>query len=116
MTILRRVLASLTLAALVLSWEAPSIATRSPAPPGCPFTSSEGDGAPALVAGNGACDHTDAGPCLDRLGCVTVAPAIALVPTPLVVPSGLITLGTRTAPRLGDLYRTGPPTPPPNQI
>ncbi len=63
-----------------------------------------------------ACDHTAAGPCMGALGCVTVAPAIANVPTTLVVPADLITFAIRPAPQFGDLFRTGPPTPPPNQI
>jgi len=65
---------------------------------------------------DGACDHNDAGPCLGALGCVAAAPAIALVPTTLLVPAKLISVGIRSTPRLGDLCRAGPPTPPPNQI
>ena len=109
MTIFRRVLASLTLGALALTW-AP--------PPGCPVTPSRGGGAPAIGAAmaDAACDHTAAGPCMGALGCVTVAPAIANVPTTLVVPADLITFAIRPAPQFGDLFRTGPPTPPPNQI
>ena len=65
---------------------------------------------------DGACDHRDVGPCLGALGCVTAASAIARVPTSLLGSAELTSVGIGSTPRLGDLYRTGPPTPPPNQI
>jgi hypothetical protein len=38
------------------------------------------------------------------------------VPTSLLVPAELKSVGIGSTPQLGDLYRAGPPTPPPNQI
>ena len=77
-----------------------------------------GGGAPALVAGleGGGCEHTDAGPCVSALGCVTAAPAIRPAAVLLLTPARLIVLGAAPTPQVGDLYRTGPPTPPPNHI
>jgi len=74
-------------------------------------------GAPALVAGmaDGACEHTDVGPCLAALGCVTAPPAIRPAAALLVTPTRLIVLGGAPTSHIGDLYRTGPPTPPPNR-
>jgi hypothetical protein len=63
----------------------------------------------------GACEHTDAGPCLATLGCVTVAPAIQPAAALLVTPTRLIALGGAPTSHIGDLYRSGPPTPPPNR-
>ena len=114
---LRRLLASVTLAVLALSFAAPLAggAVR-PASHSCPMAPT--GGAPVLVAGmdGGACEHADVGPCLPGFGCVTVPPAIRPVAALFVTPARLIVLGAPPAPHFGDLYRTGPPTPPPNQI
>lgn len=111
----RRVFASVTLAALVLSLASPLVAGGAAARD-CPLVPREG--APALVAGmdGGACEHTDAGVCLTALGCVTVAPAIQPAAAFLVTPTRLIALGAAPTPQVGGLDRTGPPTPPPNHI
>ena len=112
---MRRVLASVVLAALGLSLVSPllagGVATR-----GCPLV--PGGGAPALVAGldGDGCEHADAGPCLTALGCVTAAPAIRPAAALLLTPTGVIVLGPAPAPQIGDLNRSGPPTPPPNHI
>lgn len=115
---IRRVLASVMLAALTLSFAASSAGAGWVAAQGCPPAPANQSRGPALVAAmpDGMCEHLAAGPCLATLGCVTVAPAIALVPTLLVVPNSVIVLAARPAPHFGDLFRTGPPTPPPNQI
>lgn len=113
---MRRVLASVMLAGLALSLVAPALAGGTVAT-GCPLVPRDG-GAPHLVAGmdDGVCEHTDIGPCVAALGCPTVLPAIRPSALQLVTPTRLIALGTASAPHGGDLYRTGPPTPPPNQI
>ncbi len=113
---LRRWLASITLAGLALSLVAPPLAGGTAATQGCPVAPR--GGAPVLVAGmdGGACEHTDVGTCLTAFGCATVAPAIRPVAAFFVTPARLIVLGAPPAPHLGDLYRIGPPTPPPNQI
>ena len=106
---MRRVFASVMLAALVLPLV--SAATRD-----CPLLPREG--VPVLVAGmdGAACEHADAGVCLTALGCVTVAPAIRPAAPVLVATTRLIVLGAAPTPHVGDLYHTGPPTPPPNHI
>lgn len=116
---LRRVLASFMLAGLVLSLAAPSLLSGARIARDCPLAPGSGARGPALVHAmpdDGACDRSDAGACLGTLGCVIVSPAIAIVPTLLVVPNRLIVLNPRPAPHFGDLFRTGPPTPPPDLI
>lgn len=114
--VLRRVLASLTLAGLVLSLAAPLLLAGGSSARDCPFAPATGLHGAVLANAlpEGDCEHTVPGPCVATLGCVTVAPAIALVPTLLAVPNNLIALAPRPAPHFGDLFRTGPPTPPPN--
>jgi hypothetical protein len=113
---MRRVLASVVLAALVLSLVSPLLAGGAAATRDCPLV--PGGGAPALVAGmdGGGCEHADAGPCLTALGCVTAAPAIRPAAALLLTPTRVIVLGAAPTPQVGDLYRSGPPTPPPNSI
>jgi len=110
----RRVLVSVTLAALVLSLASPLVAGG--AARDCPLVPREG--VPALVAGmdGGACEHTDAGVCLTALGCVSVVPGIRPAAAFFIFSARLIVLAPRPAPHFGDLFRTGPPTPPPNLI
>jgi hypothetical protein len=106
------------LATLVLSLVAPSLSAGLTGARDCPPARTSDSHQAALVSAmaDGVCEHSDAGPCLGVLGCVTLAPAIAIVPTSLLVPAKLISGGIRSTPRVGDLYRAGPPTPPPNQI
>jgi hypothetical protein len=113
---MRRVLGSVMLAALALSLVAPPLAGGTAATRDCPLAPTSST--PALVAGmdGGGCEHADAGPCLTALGCVTAAPAIRPARAVLIIPTRLIVLGAAPTPRAGDLCRTGPPTPPPNQI
>ena len=112
-----RVFASAVLAAFTLSVVAPSMEAASVSRE-CPFAPGSGAIAPAVVSAtpDGACGHTVAGPCLAALGCLTTAPAITLVPTLLVISNSLIVLPPCPAPYFGDLFRTSPPTPPPNLI
>jgi hypothetical protein len=116
-TEMRRVLASVTLAALVLSLVSPLLAGGA-TDDGCPLAPKTGSPASVLTAGmdGGGCEHMDAGVCLTGLGCVTVAPAIQPAAAFLVTSTRLIVLGAAPTPQVGGLYRTGPPTPPPNQI
>ena len=104
------------LAVVVLSFITPPLAFGAPATGDCPLA--PGGGGPVLVAGMdpGACEHTDVGPCLAALGCVTAALAIRPAAACLVTSARLIVLGAAPTPHVGDLYRTGPPTPPPNHI
>jgi len=104
------------LAGLALSFATPLLAGAAGAGRDCPLTPT--GGVPALLAGmdGGACEHTDAGPCLAALGCVSAAPAIRPAAVPLVTPPGLIVVRTASTPRGGDIYQAGPPTPPPNHI
>ena len=115
---LRRVLAGAVLATLTLSLVAPSLRAGLAGARDCPSAPASDAHRAALVSAmaGGACEHGDVGPCLGALGCVTAAPAVAVSPVSLFAPAVLITLGTPPAPPLGDLFRIGPPTPPPNQI
>ena len=115
---IRRVFASAMLATLALSLVGASLSAGLAGTRDCPLAPASDSHRAALISAmpDGACDHSDAGPCLGALGCVTAAPAIALMPTWLLVPAELISVGIGATPRLGDLYRAGPPTPPPNQI
>ena len=115
---LRRVFAGAMLATLAVSLVAPWLSAGLAGARDCPPARTSDSHHAALVSAmtDGACEHSDAGPCLGALGCVTLAPAIAIVPTSLLVPAELISRGILSTPRVGDLYRAGPPTPPPNQI
>lgn len=112
----KRGFASVMLAVVLLSFVTPLLADGGGAGRDCPMAPR--GGAPALVAGmeGGACEHTDVGPCLTTLGCVSAAPAIRPAAALLFTPSGLIVLGAAPTLQVGDLFRIGPPTPPPNQI
>ena len=115
--IARRLLASVMLVGLSLWFALPPLAGEAirDCPPGAPRG---GDSGSVLVAAmdGGACEHTRVGPCLTALGCVTAAPAIRPAAALLLTPTRVIVLGAAPTPQVGDLYRTGPPTPPPNQI
>jgi len=112
---IRRVLASLMLVGLALSYGAPLVA-RSAAL-SCPLAPATGT-APVVTAAmdDGSCPHTDAAPCVSPLGCIASAPAVQVSGVAFVIPVSVIVTGALPASLLGDLFRTGPPTPPPNQI
>jgi hypothetical protein len=114
--VMKRMLASVILAAVALSLVAPTFGAGVTARRDCPLASGAGRVAFVNAMPDGACEHTGAGPCLATLGCVTPAPAITVASTGLIVSTGLIALEPRQTPRLADLYRPGPPTPPPNHI
>lgn len=115
---LRRLFASAMLATLALSLVVASLSASLAGTRDCPLAPASDSRRAALVSAmpDGACDHSDVGPCLGALGCVTAAPALTLASRSLLVPAELIWVGIRSTPRLGDLCRAGPPTPPPNQI
>ena len=106
------------LAAFALSLAIPSLGTGLAASRDCPLAPTTGHQGSVVTNAmtGGTCEHTDAGPCLGSLGCVAAPPVLAIVPTFLVVQNSLIVLVTPSAPPFGDLFRTGPPTPPPNLI
>jgi len=113
----RRMFASMTLAALALSFVAPSIEAAAAPLRDCPLAP-EGERHAMVVHAmpDSACEHTGPGPCLGTLGCLAAPPAIAMPAANFVVPTTLIVLAVRPATHFGDLFRTGPPTPPPNHI
>ena len=112
---MRRLLASLMLAGLALSSAAP-LAGRAPGD--CPAAPATNHTIPALSVGmsDANCEHTDAAPCVSSLGCVVSPPAVAALDAGFLVPSSLTVIGMVPSSPLGDLYRTGPPTPPPDLI
>lgn len=110
---MRRLVASVILLALMQSLAAPPHAPAG----ACPEKDGT-SGPPTLVAAmdHGACAHPGAGPCLAAIGCLG-APQ-ALRPAGTVVESRLTAVLIRpvAVPQYADLFRTGPPTPPPNAI
>ncbi len=112
----KRGLASVVLAVVVVSFVTPPLAGGTAATRDCPLA--PGGGGPVLVAGmaGGACEHTDVGLCLAALGCVTAGPAIRPASVMWVTPNRLIVLAVAPTPAVGDLSRARPPTPPPNLI
>ncbi len=113
----RRLLASGLIAAVMLAYPIPLIGGHIGVLD-CPSALRATNGVPVLGAatGGGACAHTDAVPCLSMVGCFASAPACQSHGLSFVVHTPLVVTGILSAPALGDLYRTGPPTPPPNQI
>ena len=112
---MRRLLASLMLAGLAFSYAAP-LAGRAAAD--CPVGPATNHNVPTLSVGmaDGSCEHADAALCFSTLGCLVPPPAAAPCVTTFVVPSSLIITGVLPSTPFGDLYRTGPPTPPPDLI
>ena len=113
----RRMVASVMLVAVALSFVAPSIGAAAAPVGDCPLAPPGERHATVVHAmPDSACEHTGPGPCLSTLGCLAAPPAIAMPAANFVVPTTLIVLAVRPATHFGDLFRTGPPTPPPNQI
>src|SRR5689334_8704460 len=111
----RRIVASLMLAAFLLpSALLPTTGRVSPTSD-CPFGA--GANTPSVVAAmsDNMCGHAADGSCL-VLACGVVAPAIRPVATTLISSPELILFQPSAARLFVDLYHTGPPTPPPNQI
>ena len=107
-----RILAGVTLAGMSLLLLQP-LPLRHSGSHGCDRPGAATTHAVVLTQGSVGCDHTD-GVCLATTGCVT-APA-AVSPTRMVLsapdaPTSRNGLGVRLA---ADLFRSGPPTPPPN--
>lgn len=70
-----------------------------------------------LVAGmDGMSCERPAAPCGFAIGCIATAPAMHVSGPAVLIHSTLIVTSLFTTSHLNDLYRTGPPTPPPNQI
>ena len=113
---IRRLLASLMLASMALFLVTPLLAATVVPSGDCPLAPT-GRG-PVLTAGmDGApCEHVEAGPCLAALGCVGVPPVIRPAPLLLVNSSRMILAGVASIPHAHDLFRSRPPTPPPNHI
>lgn len=109
---LRRLLASVMLVTVVASLAAPPHAMAG----AC--RENGAGGPPTLVAAmdHGACEHPGAGPCLLAVGCVNAPPALR--PASATVASTLTAVLNRpvAVPQYADLFRAGPPTPPPNSI
>ena len=63
--------------------------------------------------GSVGCDHTDAA-CLAMMGCVTVAAAVAPTRMALLAPPAPRSSDVLGAMLAADLFKAGPPTPPPN--
>lgn len=81
----------------------------------CPLGAS--GNVPTMVAAmdDGACGHLDAGLCV-IMACSSGAPAIQPAAVSLISSGRFILLQAPANVHVGDLFRTGPPTPPPNQI
>lgn len=108
--VIKRLFASLVLAAFALSFAVPPYAgTREPCP-GADGTTTTTVAAP----GHSTCYHGGANPCMNAVGCVAVAPALAAPVLLFVGPDHLLVFSARLDSRSGDLFRTGPPTPPPD--
>ena len=111
----RRMLASLMLASMALFLVTPLLAATVVPSGDCPLAPT-GRG-PVLAAGmDGApCEHVEAGPCVVALGCVGVPPVIRPASVLLVNASRMILAGAASIPHADGLFRSRPPTPPPNQ-
>ena len=111
----RRTVASLMLVAFLLPSALLLTTSRVSPTSDCPF--GVGGNTPSVVAAmsDNMCGDATASSCL-VLACGVVAPAIRPVATTLISSPELILFQPSAARQFLDLYRTGPPTPPPNQI
>lgn len=110
-----RFVASLMLVAFVLPSALLPVTGRGPAASDCPSGMEAAAPSIAAAMGDEACEHTAQTSCL-ILACGIAAPAIRAVATILLPDAGLIVLQVGAVQQFVDLYHTGPPTPPPNQI
>ena len=111
----RRGVASLMLVAFLLPIALLPTTGRVSPTSDCPFGA--GGSAPSVSAAmnHNDCGHTAQSSCV-TLACSIVAPAIRPVAARLMPSAALILFQVGPAQQFVDLYRTGPPTPPPNQI
>ena len=111
----RRGVASLMLVAFLLPVVLLPTTGRVSPTSDCPFGA--GGGAPSVspAMNDNDCGHAAQSSCV-TLACGMVAPAIRPMATTLMSSAGLILFQVGPAQQFVDLYRTGPPTPPPNQI
>ena len=112
----RRVLEAFVLAAFAVSLVVPSLSAALAAPNDCPRAPAGGTPHSGIVATmpDGACDHTDAGLCLAAIGCLVPPTALGSAPTRLWVATHVVRMPAAAAPLFEDLFRAGPPSPPPN--
>jgi len=110
---IRRLLASVMLVTVVASFAAPPHVGSCPEP-GTPFAGR------TLVAAmdmdHGACAHPGAGPCLTASGCVSAPSALRSASAAVASRLTAVLVRPVAVPHYADLFRTGPPTPPPNSI
>ena len=111
----RRIVASLMLVAFLLPSALLSTTGRVSPTSDCPLGAV--GNVPSVVAAmsDNMCGHAADNSCL-VLACGAGAPAIRPVASTLVPSAELILFQPSAARQFLDLYRTGPPTPPPNQI
>ncbi len=111
---MRRLLAGFMLAGLALTYAAPLSAQSAAA--ACPLAPDGRNSVTVTAMERGSCGHSDAAACVTALGCIAPAPAIQAPGAPVVVSDSPLITVAFPASCFGDLYHTGPPTPPPNLI
>lgn len=111
----RRFVASLMLVAFLLPSALLATTGRVSPTSDCPFGA--GANTPSVVAtmSDTMCGHAAENSCL-VLACGVVTPALRPAATTLISSAELILFQPSAARLFVDLYHTGPPTPPPNQV
>ncbi len=108
-----RVVAGVLLAATVLGFAPRPLAAFGPQSHGCPLPSSAAT--PALAAAaDEPCHHAGEQACLVNTACAGTAPAVQSRPVEFSLARVVETLASTPVGTLPDLFRAGPPTPPPN--
>ena len=110
-----RFVASLVLVAFLLLRAQLFAAGSGAAAPDCP--SGAGAGAASIIApmSDDGCEHSAPGSCL-IVACGIAATALQAAPAVVVAAAGLMPGPVGPVEQFVDRYRTGPPTPPPNQV
>ena len=108
-----RVLAGVTLAGMSLLLLQP-LPQRHAGPHGCDRPAPATTQAAFLAAGMAGCDHTG-GVCLATTGCPTVPSVVSPTRMALPAPEPPRTSTGGDVALAADLYKAGPPTPPPNR-